>query len=165
VAQMPWYRDPQFLPAVFGLLGVVVGGFLTAGSSYLLERSKEKRSQEQELKRAARLILGNLIVLQADVQGAINQAAWPEDSLATYASGAWLQYQNVLAGGLSDEAWDNLVLAFLVADSFTRLYQIAVKLPRERRALDKNEIESMALRLETIARSMRDLRHFLARLG
>ena len=32
----PWYENPLFLTPAFGLLGVIVGGLITAGSSYLL---------------------------------------------------------------------------------------------------------------------------------
>jgi membrane protease YdiL (CAAX protease family) len=35
----------NLLPAVFGLIGVVVGGLITAGPSYLLEAWKEKRTR------------------------------------------------------------------------------------------------------------------------
>jgi hypothetical protein len=160
---MPWYRDPQFLPAAFGLFGVIIGGLVTGVSTYLLERSKEKRSRQHELKKAARLILANLTLLRADVQGAIENAAWPEDSLANYSPGAWLEYQNVLAGGLPDEAWDNLVLAILVADSFTRLHQLASQLPRDQRKLEKEQLENMQLRLETIIASIDHLANFLGR--
>jgi hypothetical protein len=38
-----WYLDPVFLPAAFGLLGVLVGGLITAGSAYLLDLRREKR--------------------------------------------------------------------------------------------------------------------------
>jgi hypothetical protein len=60
----PWYLGPNFLPAAFGLLGVIVGGLITAASSYLMEekrgereRQREERERISEIKRAARMIM------------------------------------------------------------------------------------------------------------
>jgi len=39
---VPWYLNPVFLPAASGLLGVIVGGFITAVSSYLMEQKRQQ---------------------------------------------------------------------------------------------------------------------------
>ena len=45
---VPWYLGPNFLPAAFGLLGVIVGGLITSVSSHLLDERRSKREQERE---------------------------------------------------------------------------------------------------------------------
>jgi hypothetical protein len=45
-AALQWYSDPVFLPAAFGLFGVIVGGLITAGSTYLLDLRRDKRELE-----------------------------------------------------------------------------------------------------------------------
>lgn len=42
--------------AVIGLIGVVVGGLLSAGSSFLTSRYTEKRKERREVRQAARLV-------------------------------------------------------------------------------------------------------------
>jgi len=54
-------NECQLIATVFGLIGVVLGGLITAGSSYLLESWREKRARAFKLKRAARLMESNLI--------------------------------------------------------------------------------------------------------
>jgi hypothetical protein len=42
--------------AVVGLIGVVIGGLLAAGSNFLSARSAEKREERREVRRAVRLV-------------------------------------------------------------------------------------------------------------
>jgi hypothetical protein len=56
--------DPTILPALFGLIGVIIGGAITAGVDYILEERrahrdeiKERRKRSIDLQRAARLVL------------------------------------------------------------------------------------------------------------
>jgi hypothetical protein len=39
---VPWYLNPLFLTPVVGLIGVMIGGFITAGSAYFLEKRRHE---------------------------------------------------------------------------------------------------------------------------
>ena len=45
---LPWYLNPLFLAPTFGLLGVLIGALVTAGSSFILEQRREERERERE---------------------------------------------------------------------------------------------------------------------
>jgi hypothetical protein len=161
---MPWYRDPQLLPALFGLVGVILGGIITAVCTFLVERSKEKRSRNQELRRAARTLLGNLMIVRADMQWAFEHESWNQGALTRYVPERWEQFQSILAGGLSDEAWDKLVVATMTTDSFTTLYELSRQLPAGQRRLGKDEIAAMQMRIGVITAAMDCLTAFLRSL-
>jgi hypothetical protein len=81
--EVAWFLDPVFLPAASGLLGVIVGGLITAGSSYLLDKRRERREREREerqaateLKRAARMLSANLQVFRSDVESVLSVKGW-----------------------------------------------------------------------------------------
>jgi len=116
----------NLLPAVFGLIGVVLGGLITTGSSYLLESWREKRSRAFKLKRAARLMESNLINVHADVTLSLRDKKWILDSLVNYTSGAWSQHEAILAEDLPDETWAALAAALLCVESFYRIHKEAM---------------------------------------
>ena len=69
--------------AIFGLLGVLVGGIITAGSSYLLdrrrervERQRDRRNRAIELKRASRLIDAELSRAEAAARICVEKRHW-----------------------------------------------------------------------------------------
>src|SRR5947208_2835144 len=91
----PWYLSPGFLPALYGLIGVIIGGLITAGSSYLLdrkreqrERDKEERDRMREVKRAARLIDGEFGRARAPIKVSIDGKKWIWDESA-FRIGSW----------------------------------------------------------------------------
>ena len=127
---MPWYLNPVFLPAASGLLGVIVGGLITAGSSYVLDKRRERREREREeqqaateLKCAARILSANLQLFRSDVESVLKEKNWSSWTGSDYGPGAWLQYQTVLAPKLTKSAWDALNLALLSINGFIALRQ------------------------------------------
>jgi hypothetical protein len=108
--------------AIFGLVGVLVGGIITAGSSYLLDRRRERvdrqrdsRKRAIELKRASRLIDAELSRAQAAASICLEKGHWwsPDAKLSR---GAWEQYGGVIAADLSDTAWLAVRVAIEAAD-------------------------------------------------
>src|SRR3954468_1600238 len=72
-SETPWFINPVFLPAACGLLGVIVGAFITAISTYLLderraarEEVKEARKENLEITRAARVIDQDMMLVLAE---------------------------------------------------------------------------------------------------
>lgn len=103
------------IPALFGLLGVIVGGIITTASSYLLQRRGERTDNEREdrnraieIKRAARLIDAELLRARAAARIAIKNKHWwiPDAKLKTE---AWEKYSAVIAPVLSYGDWVALV--------------------------------------------------------
>lgn len=128
--EVPWYLNPVFLPAASGLLGVIVGGLITTGSSYLLDKRRERREREREerqaateLKRAARMLSANLEIFRSDVRSVLKEKNWSSWTGSDYSPGAWLQYQTVVAPKLTKSAWDALNLALLSINGFIALRQ------------------------------------------
>lgn len=110
------------IPALFGLLGVIVGGIITTGSSYLLQRRSERIDREREsrnlgieIKRAARLIDAELVRAQAAARIAIRTKHWaiPDATLKTE---AWQKYSSIIAPVLSYPDWSRLIVAVLAVD-------------------------------------------------
>jgi hypothetical protein len=106
---------------LFGLLGVVIGGLITAGSNYLLDRRREfatrqsdERSQAVEIKRAARLIDVEILRAAAAVKIVLESRRWPNASLTT---DAFKKYGGLLAPVLPYQDWLTLVKAVLAIDS------------------------------------------------
>ncbi len=105
--------------AIFGFVGVIVGGIITAGSSYLLDRRRERADRQRdtnnraiEVKRAARLIDDELARGGASARMCVEKKRlWnPDEQLLT---GAWQQYGAVIVPELSDAAWLAVRLAII----------------------------------------------------
>ncbi len=164
-ASLPWYLHANFLPAAFGLMGVIVGGLITAISNYFLERSKEKRVELRDLRRAARLMGANLSIFHGEVDSARNTKAWPPDpALVEYPSAIWVQCQSSLAGRLSPAEWRTLVHALMVVESFHRLVKEAMPLPRDNQAIPEATLEYFKHISDSIAAAMVCLDEFILTL-
>lgn len=112
--------------AIFGLVGVIVGGIITAGSSYLLDRRREQSDRQRdthnraiEVKRAARLIDDELARGRASARMCVEKKRlWnPDEQLLT---GAWQQYGAVIAPELSDAAWLAVRVAIIAVYQLNR---------------------------------------------
>jgi hypothetical protein len=120
--------------AIFGLVGVIVGGFITACSSYLLDRrreqadrQKERQSRATKLKTAARLIDEELARGQAAATIAFEDRHWwnPDEQLLT---GAWQQYREFIAPELSQAAWHAVSIAIIAVHQLSGERANAVRL-------------------------------------
>src|SRR5207249_1811682 len=106
----PWYLNPSFLPAAFGLLGVVVGGVISAVSSYLLDakraerdRQQEERARAIEIKRAARMIDADLTFAQARAKTAVEtKLYWLPDNVPLKLNG-WENYRSIIAPAVTSD--------------------------------------------------------------
>lgn len=112
-------------PAFFGLAGVIIGGIITAGSNYLLDRRRERatnqrdlRNQAIEIKRAARLIDAELIRARGAARMVIRDKRWfiPDTKLKT---DAWQTYSQILAPVLSYDDWLTVMKAVLAIDDIS----------------------------------------------
>ena len=105
--------------AGIGLLGVLIGGIITAGANFVLavrrERVDARRdalSHAIEVKRASRLIIFELLGAEATVKICVEKRhRWvnPHIQLKTE---AWQKYSDVIAPALSEIEWLAVSKAF-----------------------------------------------------
>lgn len=124
---MPWYLNPLILLAEFGLLGVVLGGLITAGSAYLLDERRDERRNAKEVQdratkitTAARLIELDFRVVRSVLRGALKLKMWGR-SYPLSLSG-WQEFRTTIAPALSHDQWLKLVLAAEVVTSLNERY-------------------------------------------
>ena len=102
--------------AIFGLVGVLLGGLITVGANYWLAR----RSESVDLRRASRLVSAELAVLQihAEVMGE-RQSYPPASPLAQslFPTQAWDTNKEVLAEHLKTEEWKRLSAVYAGVES------------------------------------------------
>jgi hypothetical protein len=132
-ANLPWYLDPVFLPAATGLFGVIIGGLITAGATYLLDIRRESRELEKaeldrasELRKAARLLLSDLDLGVAAIKQTLSGRKYyrlPHDPLAET---SWATYRAVFASVLSFGDWSDVSMGTLNLSHFKAVRDQAV---------------------------------------
>jgi hypothetical protein len=122
----------NILPAVFGLLGVILGGVIASGSSYWLETRRERREREKDsraraasLRQAARLIDEEFLTAISCIQFALQEKRWGEVPILEPRVSSWQQYHAVLAMELSTEGWCTALKAHLAVKQLIHLRAIS----------------------------------------
>ena len=130
---LPWYLDPVFLPAAFGLLGVIIGGLITAGSTYLLDVRRERREiakedweRSQELRTAARLVLSDLFSGSVTVEKTIKDGKYYFLSPDSLGDSSWATYRPVFASALSADGWNDLWIGIRGLSQFKAFRDLAI---------------------------------------
>ena len=92
----------------------LLGGLITAGSSYVLERRREKRDRNREeraqaalLRQATRLIYQEFSTAICCVQFAQQEKRWGDVPTLEPTVTAWQQYRSALALGLPTDVWSS----------------------------------------------------------
>jgi hypothetical protein len=98
--------------AIFGLLGVIVGGTITAGTNYFFARRHEKA----ELKKASRLVDADLLMGQTAANFCVEKRQWWDVDIPI-ATEAWQKWKGVLAAELTYDAWLDVQKAVLAVDN------------------------------------------------
>lgn len=100
------------ISAISGLVGVIVGGIITAGSNYLLyqkheqtERERDSRNHTIEIRRASRLIDADLSRAAAAARICIDKRHWWSPDVRPLTMEGWQQHRGIIATELSDNAW------------------------------------------------------------
>jgi hypothetical protein len=87
--------------AIIGLVGVVIGGVLTGGVEFVLERRREGRRGRA----AARLIHAELSDIAAYVEASLFRRAWLADPAEALQGEAWKDRKSALAEAPGFDGW------------------------------------------------------------
>lgn len=96
--------------AIFGLIGVVLGGLITGGTQMFLEWRREQRA----VRRAKRLVKGELLQASMILRYFANSKIWPSSLDATTAlpTSAWQEHRAHLADVFDEDLWNQLVTTY-----------------------------------------------------
>ena len=124
------------LTAIFSLVGVILGGVIASGTSYLLETRREKREREKEsriraasLRQAARLIDEEFLTASGCIQFALQEKRWGDVPILEPTIISWEQYHSVLAMELSTGAWATTLKAHIAVKHLIHLRSISAPDP------------------------------------
>ena len=121
------------LPAIFGLVGVIIGGLITSGTSYWLETHKEKREREKEsriraatLRQAARLVDEEFFIALSLIQFLVEQKKWAGVSDLKSTIATWEEHKKSLAMELSTSVWVEALKAHMSVKQLIELRAINI---------------------------------------
>jgi hypothetical protein len=100
--------------AIFGLIGVVVGGLISGGLSLILEWRKERVAARV----AARLIREDLLPVSLGIEDVFGGRAWLRDPDRRSREQSWVEHRSRLATVMKYEDYAAVVQAQIAADRF-----------------------------------------------
>jgi hypothetical protein len=92
--------------AIFGLIGVVIGGLLNGVVLYLMERTRDSR----DTRTAARMLLPELRDARRTIKFALGSHHYPFSTIET---ARWQEWEPVLAPRMGGEEWASLYEIYL----------------------------------------------------
>lgn len=122
------------ISAISGLVGVIVGGIITAISNYLLyqkrektERERDRRNRVVEITRASRLIDADLSWAQAAANICIEKRHWWSAVTPPLTVEGWQQYRGIIAPELSSNAWRAVIVAVEAVHHLNTARDLSIK--------------------------------------
>jgi len=138
--------------AIFGLLGVVVGGLLTGGVDYFMARRRE----QAELRQSTRLVADELhsLWLVVDLileRGQLLPARLPgEDTELLFPTSSWHAHKAVLARALRQKEWIALATVYAAVENMRPVMLRTPDLPLDAEgSLALTEMRDQTARLYT----------------
>jgi hypothetical protein len=157
--------DPTILTAVFGLLGVIVGGLITGAVTYFVEEQRANRDETKErqkrltdLKRAARLIHEDFIWALISINLAIDTKHWTGPEHDPIRLQTWKDYRSVLAAETNLADWIALQRAVRAMERYQGSMTGAI---RRDEAIDALELQNLEAYKEALEEGREALKPFL----
>ncbi len=100
--------------AIFGLIGVVVGGLISGGLSLILEWRKERVAARV----AARLVREDLLPVSLMIEDVFGGRAWLQPPEPRSRERSWVEHRSRLATVMEYEDYAAVVQAQIAADRF-----------------------------------------------
>ncbi len=127
--------------AAFGLIGVIIGGLLTGGVEYVMEKRREQRELRAVARLLAEQLRGAIAFIHAELMPVEND---PSIAFATLETDAWREKRGVLASALPNDEWQGVAEAFEILE--------ALKENRWPPGAQAQAIESIDVGLRTLGR-------------
>jgi hypothetical protein len=102
--------------AIFGLIGVVIGGLLSGGVSYLADRRRSKAGTRI----AARLMCSEIESNQVASRMSLGSRTWAQVKVGLKAE-AWQGHQGPLASTLTDDEWGSVDTYYVLVLRLTQM--------------------------------------------
>jgi len=99
------------ISAVFGLIGVIVGGLITSGFQLYVGWRDERRATKRARQLVAGELLNNSRILRSIALGVHTQALHVVGAI--FSTSAWTENRALLADEVSPDLWDRLVIAYV----------------------------------------------------
>lgn len=106
--------------AAIALIGVVIGGLLTGGVDFVLERRREKRSGTA----AARLVHSSLTDVDSFIKASLVRRAWLGDPSEVLSERSWLDHSASLAAAPGFVGWYPVAGAWAWISQLRRLVEL-----------------------------------------
>jgi hypothetical protein len=138
--------------AIFGLVGVVIGGVITGAANYVAERRKERATS----RKATRLLLLNWPHATRYLETLLTGGTWqvpPEP--VEWLMNIWASARVELAAPLEQDTWDAIVAPISVMDYEIRDW---IAKGNERRPLNDTERDKIVELIGALARGEEKLR-------
>jgi hypothetical protein len=151
---------------LFGLIGVIVGGGITAGVDYFLEKQRARREETKErrkrlidLKRAARLIDQDFNWALASHNLTIAMKRWSRPELEPIRLESWREHRSVLAVETTLAAWKALLAAVGAMEDYQKWSTHAIG--RNEWTIDADGLRGLEGQKERLAKGREALKPFL----
>jgi gas vesicle protein len=120
--------------AIFGLIGVIIGGLIAALSSILVEARRDRKLEQRERKGRLGLLKEAARVLDAELEQAATSAYfvvkkrcwWPEE-MGPIKIDSWNKYRAILASELAYEDWRTVVFALAFVEGINNARALAAR--------------------------------------
>jgi hypothetical protein len=116
------------LPAVFGLIGVAVGGWATwrvevYRTERLIKDAREQKDWEDTVAvhQGARLLFNDISELYGTIKACLKEKDWSGIHIATLELEGWKDYRAILVSHLSDAGYDDVISAVSTIKTFAAI--------------------------------------------
>jgi hypothetical protein len=150
--------DSGWITASFGLGGVIVGGFLTAGTEAATHWKRRRRAARA----GSRLVLAEITLIGAHVTAALASGIYGPEAERPLSTEQWSSHNVALADALRDELWKALSGAYTNVARLEVLLDMQRPRPMKLEPLRESDRDVYASVKKTIDAAVADLEKFLS---
>jgi hypothetical protein len=149
--------DSAWIAAIFGLVGVVVGGLLNAATTAWSDR----RRGASATRAASRLVRNELRFIGAHLAASSRAGVYGPEADEPLPRGQWEQHSGQLAASLDDDLWESVSMAHAMVASLEVSMSMHATPPVKSDRLPAGEVALYSGSLEIVATAETKLQTFL----